>query len=92
MSNTDNLLDHIKSAHGYTHVPTIAPQSFIAYCDYIAHKLVSALSEFDTSGLLTSVSKPQYDLNADGVFISTKKTVHVTDRFGKKYIVTVEEA
>jgi hypothetical protein len=89
---TDNLLDHIAAAHEYTHVPTIASKSILAYCDYIAHKLVSALSEFDTNGLLTTVSKPQYDLDADGVFISTKKTVHVTDRFGKKYIVTVEEA
>jgi hypothetical protein len=32
------------------------------------------------------------DMDADGSFRSTKRTIGVTDRQGKKYIITVEAA
>lgn len=67
------------------------PKSYIAYCDYIAHTIVGNLKARDTERLLASVSKPQYDLNAEGSFASTKKTIMVEDRNGKQYRVTVEE-
>lgn len=63
----------------------------LAYCDYIAHTISKELKANDTERLLSSVSRPQYDLTPDGSFASTKKTIEVEDRFGKKYLVTVEE-
>ena len=45
----------------------------------------------DTEKLLSSVSRPQYDLTDTGAFASTKKTIEVEDRNGRKYRVTVEE-
>ena len=68
------------------------PKSYIAYCDYIAHTIVGNLKANDTKNLLSSVGRPEYDLNAEGSFVSTKKTIMVEDRNGKKYRVTVEEA
>ena len=68
------------------------PKSYIAYCDYIAHTIVGNLKANDTQKLLSSVGRPEYDLNAEGSFVSTKKTIMVEDRNGKKYRVTVEEA
>jgi hypothetical protein len=68
------------------------PKSYVAYCDYIAHTIVGNLKSNDTERLLASVSRPQYDLTESGGFASTKKTIMVEDRFGKKYCVTVEEA
>lgn len=63
----------------------------LAYCDYIAHTISKELKANDTEKLLSSVSRPKYDLTPDGGFASTKKTIDVEDRFGKKYRVTVEE-
>ena len=65
----------------------------LAYCDYIAHLISKNLKAVDTTSekLLSSVSRPQYDVGEDGSFRSTKKTVNVEDRFGKKYRITVEE-
>ena len=67
------------------------PKSYVAYCDYIAHTIVNNLKANDTERLLSSVSKPQYDLTQSGAFASTKKTIDVEDRNGRKYRVTVEE-
>ena len=69
------------------------PKSYVVYCDYIAHLISKNLKAVDTTSekLLSSVSRPQYDLTETGGFRSTKKTVEVEDRFGKKYRVTVEE-
>lgn len=67
------------------------PKSYIAYCDYIAHTISKELKANDAEKLLSSVSRPQYDLTPEGGFKSTKKTIMVEDRFGKQYRVTVEE-
>jgi hypothetical protein len=67
------------------------PKSYVAYCDYIAHTIVGNLKANDTERLLSSVSRPQYDLTQSGAFASTKKTIDVEDRNGRKYRVTVEE-
>ena len=68
------------------------PKSYVAYCDYIAHTIVGNLKANDTERLLASVSRPQYDIAPEGQFRSTKKTIMVSDRFGKQYKITVEEA
>ncbi len=67
------------------------PNSLLAYCDYIATVISKELKANDTERLLASVSRPKYDLSESGSFQSTKKTIEVEDRFGKKYRVTVEE-
>ena len=64
----------------------------LAYCDYIAHTISKELKANDTERLLSSVSRPQYDVTPEGAFASTKKTIMVSDRFGKNYRITVEEA
>ena len=63
----------------------------LAYCDYIAHTISKELKANDSERLLSSVGRPQYDVAEDGSFRSTKKTIDVEDRFGKKYRITVEE-
>ena len=67
------------------------PKSYVAYCDYIAHTIVGNLKANDTERLLANVSRPKYDLTPEGGFKSTKKTIEVSDRFGKNYRITVEE-
>ena len=67
------------------------PKSYLVYCDYIAHLIVGNLKANDTERLLSSVSRPKYDVTESGSFASTKKTIEVEDRFGTKYRVTVEE-
>jgi hypothetical protein len=63
----------------------------LAYCDYIAHTISKELKANDTERLLSSVSRPKFDVTPTGGFASTKKTIEVEDRYGKKYRVTVEE-
>lgn len=66
----------------------------LAYCDYIAMVIRNALEADIVSNLWThvgSVSRINWDLNTDGSFRSTKKTLTVTDNNGKVYIVTIEE-
>lgn len=62
------------------------------YADYIAHLVAKMLPAADqvSDGLLSLVSSPQLDLDKDGVFQSTDKFIHVTDKNGKTYLITVE--
>lgn len=71
--------------------PAFKTKGIIAYCDYIAGLITKNLKANDEERLLSSVSKPKYDLTEDGSFKSTKKTIEVEDRFGKQYRITVEE-
>jgi hypothetical protein len=70
----------------------------LAYCDYIAnriHHLVSnEINDNDTlrHPIMASIGNPKMDLHPeDGYFMSTKKTIEITDKAGKVYIVTIEE-
>ena len=65
----------------------------MSYCDSIAHLIYTFLREVDENheGMLTDVESIEYDLSEDGTFLSTKKTIDVTDVTGKKYRITVEE-
>lgn len=61
----------------------------LAYCDLIAHLIKKYLNS-DERGI--KVDKIHYDLHPDhGYFLSTKKTLDITDFNGKKYRVVVEE-
>ena len=71
----------------------VQASSLMAYCDYIAN-LISVnlkLEDMRDLSMLASVGKMQYDLDDNGSFASTKKTIAVEDRYGKKYRITVEE-
>jgi len=65
----------------------------LAYCDYIA-KVISEAMKKDAdkySSYIDNVGKTQWDLDPQGKFLSTRKTMSVIDRNGKAYRVTVEE-
>ena len=62
----------------------------IAYCDYISHTIREALVK-DSDWMLAHVGKIQWDLDENGVFQGTSKTIMVEDDSGKKYKITVEE-
>ena len=65
----------------------------IAYCDYIADRIKTALKEDakKVGSLVDNVGKINFDLTETGSFKSTKKTMSVIDMNGKSYRVTVEE-
>ena len=64
----------------------------LAYCDYIATVVRRTMLVADDQSLIDVVSGIHLDLDKDGAFVSTKKTIHVTDMNGRKYRITVEEA
>jgi hypothetical protein len=66
----------------------------LAFCDYIAFRTQKFFGEITEQGdtYLKDVSKVEFDLSESGSFLSTKKTMFVTDHGGKKYRLTVEEA
>jgi hypothetical protein len=72
----------------------LEPRPMVAYCDYIAYQIQKNLKALDAvhDKLLASVSNMKFDATDDGKFLSTKKTIMVEDRYGKKYKITVEEA
>lgn len=63
----------------------------LAYCDYIAHIINKNLKKNDQDGLIESVGKVQFDLNEDGTYRSTRKTISVVDKHGTAYTITIEE-
>lgn len=70
----------------------------LAYCDYIADTISVLLkrevidAENTRDAILEHVGNPSMDLHpTEGYFLSTKKTIVVTDFNGKSYRVTVEE-
>lgn len=63
----------------------------LAYCDYIAHIINKNLKKNDQDGLIDSVGKVQFDLNEDGTYRSTRKTITVVDKHGTSYTITIEE-
>lgn len=65
----------------------------LAYCDYIAKVIGDALSADSTKfgSFVDQVGKTRWDLDKNGAFVSTKKTMSVVDKNGKIYRVTVEE-
>jgi hypothetical protein len=62
----------------------------VAYCDYIAHTMREALIA-ERSPIINLVGKVQMDLNEHGHFMSTTKTILVTDKNNNKYKITVEQ-
>lgn len=64
----------------------------LRYCDKIADVIKRALEQPDVDRLIDKVGKIQFDLHpTKGFFLSTKKTIEVTDTNGRKYLVTITE-
>lgn len=65
----------------------------LAYCDKIAYTIRNALVKYDPDGIIGLVDGIKMDLHPEeGYFVSTKKTIKVSDMNGKWYKITVEEA
>jgi hypothetical protein len=62
------------------------------YCDYIAHLISTELPFIDMKkdDIIYEVGKPRLHLSSNGVFLSTKKIITVTDMYKKQYRITVE--
>lgn len=67
----------------------------LVYCDYIADRIQKALvvakNDVFAAVPLLDVGRVKFDLDANGSFASTKKTLEVVDGNGRKYLVTVQE-
>ena len=66
----------------------------LAYCDYIADRINAHLSGdvVNNNYYIKDVGKIKWDLHPiDGYMVTTKKTMRVSDTYGKWYKVTVEE-
>lgn len=65
----------------------------LVYCDFIADFIKKVLPSAELYGesFTKEVGYVTMDLNADGVFLSTKKTLDIVDLNGTKYRITVEE-
>ena len=66
----------------------------LAYCDYIAHAIRDALTEDSKTAMswISDVMRVKMDIHPEkGYMLTTKKTLEVVDKNGKKYLVTVEE-
>lgn len=62
----------------------------LAHCDYIAYRIQEGLRG-DTQHLLGKVQPTKMDLSPEGFFQSPTKTIYLTDKFGSKYKITVEQ-
>ena len=91
MSDLSNITDFKTMAQM---IDIEATRKMLKYCDYIASIISKELKYVDSrdANMLSSVSKMQYDLNEDGSFRSTTKTILVEDINGNRYKITVEEA
>jgi|DEB0MinimDraft_4_1074332.scaffolds.fasta_scaffold00028_29 hypothetical protein len=65
----------------------------LVYCDFIADFIKKTLPSAKMYGedFTSDVGPVKLDLNVDGVFLSTKKTLDLVDNNGTKYRITVEE-
>lgn len=63
----------------------------LAYCDYISHIIQKNLKRNDMEGMIDSVGSVKFDINPDGSYRSTRKTISVVDKHGTAYTITIEE-
>lgn len=74
----------------FTNTP-IRKNKMLIYCDYIAELVKTGLLKNDSLRLLEKVSGVMFDLDENGIFKSTTKTIEVVDKYKTKYKITVEE-
>ena len=67
-------------------------KSAMVYCDKFAQVIQDAINRPDPDGIIAGCGKIHWDLHPeDGYLVSTKKTIHAADMFGRHYKITVEE-
>jgi hypothetical protein len=64
----------------------------LEYCDYIADTISKTLVDdsANDSTLILDSTKPKMDLNGEGHYLSSKRTIKVMDTNGQSYKVTIE--
>lgn len=64
----------------------------LEYCDYIANTISKTLVDdsANDSTLILDSTKPKMDLNSEGHYLSSKRTIKVMDTNGQTYKVTIE--
>jgi hypothetical protein len=70
----------------------LSEMPFMAYCDYIAHRIKQSLNGPDPREIIMGAGSIKWDLGANGEYVSTKKHLFVVDKNRKAYKITVEEA
>ena len=63
----------------------------LIYCDKLAHILRAALKDYNEDAFIADVSTVKYNLGAFGELKDTTKYIFMTDAFGTRYQITVEE-
>lgn len=64
----------------------------LAYCDWIADAIKRSFTNDKPENMIKNVGPIKWDLHpTEGYFLSTKKTLEVTDLNNKNYRVTIEE-
>ena len=63
----------------------------LAYCDKIADVVRKALLKYDPDNIIGLIDPIKMDLDVNGAFVSTKKTIDLCDMNMKKYRITIEE-
>ena len=63
----------------------------LAYCDKIADVVRKALLKYDPDNIIGLIQPIQWDLDKNGAFMSTKKTIEMSDMNGKEYVITIAE-
>ena len=63
----------------------------LSYYDYISNSVHKSLMQFDQENLCDQVGRIKMDLDLDGIFQSTVKTIDIVDMQGKAYRVTIQE-
>ena len=63
----------------------------LAYCDKIADVVRKALLKYDPDNILGLIQPIQWDLDKNGAFMSTKKTIEMCDMNGKEYVINIAE-
>jgi len=66
----------------------------LSYCDYIAHTVVKPALDVDVKDngcTLSAVSKIHMDLAKEGWMQTTKRSIKVTDVYGREYKITIED-
>ena len=63
----------------------------LAYCDKITDVVRKALLKYDPDNIIGLIQPIQWDLDKNGAFMSTKKTIEMCDMNGKEYVITIAE-
>lgn len=63
------------------------------YCDYIAEVVQQAINKdlAQAGSLISGAGRVRFDMDDDGVYISSNKLINVADINGRLYEITIKE-